>query len=354
MNDQKTTAKNSRHVNHDNGKSKRIIRVVLSCIFSFMLALSLFIVSVVFVLRYALSEKYTISCIDSSYYTGLKKELEEDIWDYTIPTGIDPSVTVDIFDTKTIQNDLLAYIRNSFKIRQYTFNTSAQESVLRERVYSFLESEGVQTELVNPESSETELDEESVKAYNAAVNETNKAVDAYVSEIMDYYKKSLKIVGLDYLVKIGNEYQKYLSLLLIISILFGVLNGFLCVKVHKLPHRGIRYLVYGLGGGFLMTFTAPFIVYLTGFYNRLAISPDYFRGFLVAFIKGILALFMVTSQIWLLIAIILGFLVMILRKKRLRSDANSHEKHRVEKQLEEQFEDLFDVQSEETETMDIQ
>ena len=324
MSNQNTTAKNSRHASSNRSNSKQIIRTILSCIFSFMLALSLFVFSIVLVVRFALSEKYTISCIDSSYYyTELKQNLEEEIWDYTIPTGVDPSVTVDIFDTETIQNDLQAYIGNTFRIRQYTINTSAQETVLKERVYAFLETEGTPTEPVNPEDSETELDEESVKAYNAAVDETNKAVDEYVSEIMDIYRKSIKLVGLDYLVKIGNEYQKYLSLILIISILFGALNGFFCMKVHKLPHRGLRYLVYGFSGGFLMTFIAPFIVYLTGFYNRLIISPDYFRGFLVAFIKGVLALFMVTSQIWLLIAIILGIIVAVLRKKSLRKHSKS-------------------------------
>ncbi len=323
MSNQNTTAMNSRHVSSEKGKSKRVIRAIISCIFSFMLALSLFVFSVVFVVRYALSEKYTISCMDSSYYTELKKDLEEEIWDYTIPTGIDPSVTVDIFATDTIQNDLQAYIGNTFKIRQYTINTSAQETVLRERVYTFLEAEGALTEPVDPEDSETELDEESVKAYNEAVDETNKAVDEYISEIMDLYKKSLKIVGLDYLVKIGNEYQNYFSLLLIISILFGALNTFLCIKVHKLPHRGLRYLVYGFSGGFLMTFVAPFIVYLTGFYNRLIIKPDYFKEFLVAFIKGVLALFMVTAQIWLLIAIILGIIVAVLRKKSIKNRKES-------------------------------
>ena len=89
-----------------------------------------------------------------------------------------------------------------------------------------------------------------------------------------------------------------------------------------------------------MTFLAPFLIYLNGFFNRLSITPVYFKEFIVAYVKGTLALFMVISQAWLLIAIILGVVVMILRKKRLKSAESSHEKHRAEKQLEEQFEEF--------------
>ncbi len=326
MSDPKTPRSKSHSRSSDGGKSGKVLRAVLSCIFSFMVALSLFAASTACIVRGVLSEKYTISCIAPSYYDGLKESLEKDAWDYTIPTGIEPSVTKDIFDTATMKSDMENYIGSTFKIRKYTIDTSSQGAVLKERVYDFLKSEGTPTEPVNPADSEVELDEESVKAYNDAVEATNTAVDEYVDEIMELYRKSIKIAALDYIVKVGNEYQKYFPFLMIISVLFGLINGFFCMKVHRLPHRGLRYLVYAFGAGFLMTFTIPFIIYLNGFYNRLNIAPAYFKEFMIAYVKGALAMFMVVSQIWLLIAIILGVLVAILRKKRLRSEARPEEK----------------------------
>ena len=69
-----------------------------------------------------------------------------------------------------------------------------------------------------------------------------------------------------------------------------------------------------------MVFLAPFIAFLNGFYNRLGITPDYFKEYMVTYIKGVLAQFMIVSQIWLLIAIILGVVVLLLRKKAMKSD----------------------------------
>ena len=323
----KTNSKHSRKKTDAN----RIIRTVLSCLFSFLTALSLLVISTACIARIVLSEDYMKFCMDPSYYEGLKESLDEEIWDYTIPTGIDPEVTEGIFDEATIRSDMEAFIENTFKIRQYTIDTSRQETALKEKVIAFLEAEGTPTEPVNVEDYETELDEDSVKAYNEAVEETNAAVDEYVSEIMEKYCKRIKTTPLDYVVKIGNDFQKYFPFLLIISILLGLINTFLCVKIHRLPHRGLRYLVYAFSGGFLMTFTAPFIVYLNGFYNRLGITPVYFKDFLAAFIKGALALFMITAQIWLLIAIILGIIVAVLRKKSIknRKESSGRREHKT-------------------------
>ena len=308
-----------RTTNKKGGKrsSGKVLRTILSFLFSFLTALSLLILSVTCVVRIVFSEGYTKSCLAPEFFSGLEEKLIEEAKDYTIPTGLDTSVVDGVFDLSTIKADVEANIDNTFKIRQFNVNTEKQEGVLRANVMNFLESEGVATVPVNPEESEKELDEESVKEYNEAVIETENAVNEYVNEIMDMYSKKIKISALDYLVKLGNDYQKYFPFLMIISVLFGLFNGFLCVKVHKLPHRGLRYLVYAFGGGFIMTFTAPFVLFVNGFYNRLNITPEYFKLFIVTYVKGAIEMLMAVSGIWLLVAIALLPLIYFLRKKYL-------------------------------------
>lgn len=318
MSNQRTTKERSKSAS--SGSSKKIIRILVSYLFSFLLALSLLVLSVVCIAGYTLSEKYAKSCLSDSYFSGIKVNVEEAARDYTIPTGLDTSVVDNVFEIAKIRQDIETYIDNTFKIRKSTLDTSAEEARLRENVLEFLAEEGVSTKVVNPEESEVELDAESVEAFNNSVEETKRAVDEYVSEIISIYQKRIKLAGLDYLVKIGNDYHKYFPLLLIISILVAIISCFLCLKVHHLPHRGLRYLVYGFSGGFMMVFLAPFIAFLNGFYNRLGITPDYFKVYMVTYIKGVLAQFMIVSQIWLLIAIILGVVVLLLRKKAMKSD----------------------------------
>ena len=310
---------NQRTTNKKDGKkhSGKILRTIVSYLFSFLTALSLMILSLTCVVRIVFSEGYTKSCLAPEFFSGMEEKLIEEAKDYTIPTGLDPAVVDGVFDLSTIKSDVEANIDNTFKIRQFNVNTEKQEEALRANVISFLDSEGVSTIPVNPEDSEKELDEESVKAYNEAVSETENAVNEYVNEIMEMYRKRVKISALDYLVKLGNDYQKYFPFLLIISALFGLFSGFLCVKVHKLPHRGLRYLVYAFGGGFIMTFIAPFVLFVNGFYNRLSITPEYFKLFIVTYVKGAIEMLMAVSAIWLLIAIALLPLIYFLRKKYL-------------------------------------
>ncbi len=313
MSKEKTTQKRQK-------KNNSVLHTVLSLLFSFLLALSLMVFSFALVARVTLSETYVKHCLDQSYYNGLFQNLEDEVRDYTIPTGIDVSVVEGVFDKASTQLDVEAYIDGTFKVRQYMVDTSKQEQKLRDNVLEYLKSQDVPTEPVNPAESEEELDEESVNEYNAAVEETNRAVDEYVKDIMEIYRKKVKISAMDYLVKYGNDYQKYFPFVLIISILFAVINGFLCMKVHSLPHRGLRYLVYAFTAGFIMTFAAPFGVFAGGFYNRLNIRPEYFKNFISSFIRGALVEVLVVAAAWLLIALGLLLLTNYFRKKSLHSD----------------------------------
>ena len=317
----RTNSQTSVKSSDSHGKSSKntIIRRVLSYLFAFLLSFSLFAISTVGVGRSVLSGGYTKSCLTDAYYNSLLQDLETKASDYTIPTGLEPTVIQNVFDLQTIKQDVNEYITSTFRIRKSSIDTTLFEEKLRSNVLDFLHSQEIPTEAVNEAESDVELDPESVAAYNNAVSETNKAVEEYVSDIMEIYRKNIKLAGLDYLAKAGNEYQKYFPYIFIILILAIALFVFLCMRLHRLPHRGLRFLVYAFSGGFLMTFLLPFVVYINGFYNRLNVSPQYFKEFMVAYIKGTLAQFMIVSQVWLLIAIVLLIIVAVLRKKSLRS-----------------------------------
>ena len=321
----KNTSNHSR-----NDKKKSAFHTVLSFLFAFLLAFALFAFSLIITVGYSLSRGYVNHCLDRSYVDGLTLTITDDIEDYTLPTGIDLTVTKDLFTQEKIEKDMRSYIESTFKIRQSTIDTTEQEEQLRQNVIAFLKESGSPTEMVNPEESEVELDQESVDAYNAAVEETHAAVEEYVSDIMEIYRKDIRITGLDYIVKTGNDFHKYYPYLIAILVLFALLNGFFCVKVHSLPHRGLRYLVYAFCGGALMSFAAPFALLVSGILNRLTIQPLYFRDFIARYAKGAAWQMILFAGLWFLCAFIVLAIVSSLRKKSMKRRHSGKHHHESE------------------------
>ena len=332
-------------------KKKSTFHTVLSFLFAFLLAFALFGLSLIVTSGYILSKGYVNHCLDRSYIDGLMGTIHDDIEDYTLPTGIDLSVTKDLFPREKIEKDMRSYVDSTFKIRESTIDTADQEEQLKQNTLAFLKESGAPTEMVNPKESEKELDQESVDAYNAAVEDTYAAVDEYVSDIVEIYRKDLRITGLDYIVKAGNDYHRYFPFLVVIALLFGALNGFFCVKVHSLPHRGLRYLVYAFTGAALMSFAAPFALLVSGVLNRLTIQPSYFRDFIARYAKGAIWQMLLFAGLWFIIAFVVLAIVSSLRKKSMKRRHEGRHEHKS-KEPEIPYEELEGNDSTDSNTAD--
>ena len=273
-----------------------------SFIFSFLLSLTLVVIGVLVVASHSLSKGYVVSKIDSDYLRMLSENVYNAAVDYTMPTGVDVSVLDGVFTEDRIREDVRSYVENTFDNDEYVVDTTAIYNALKTNVESFLTKEGI-----NP-------------ADEAA------AVDEYLTDICNIYKDRVKLPGLNYIPKVSHLASKYFIWALLGAVLFALANAFLCIKLHSYLHRGLRYVVYSFGGAALMTFAAPFVAYLNGFYKNLQISPNYFNHFIVSFIESVFTQLFIWAAIWLVLSFVSMIMVSVLRK-RVAKTGHRHHRH---------------------------
>ena len=214
--------------------------------------------------------------------------------DYTMPTGVDVSVLEGVFTEYTIREDVKNYVIHTFDDNSFEVDTTDIHNVLKANVDAFLREQGIDP------ATET------------------KAVEDYVEEICNIYRDRIKLPGINYLPRFSKLLRSYTLYVVIGAALFALINLFLCVKLHSYLHRGLRYVVYSFSGAALMTFAAPFVAYMNGFYKNLQISPNYFNHFIVTYIESVFGQMFIWAGAFLVLSIISLLVVAAMRKNVAR------------------------------------
>ena len=289
----KTTKKSREHGAPSSTKN------LASFIFSFLLSITLVLIAVIFIAGNCFSKRYVVSRFDEDYIRMLSEAVYHAAVDYTMPTGVEVSVLDGVFTEDRILEDVKSYATNTFDNHTYTVDTSAIEDTLTENVKTFLLQQGID------------------------VSENQDAIDEYVQDICKIYRDRVKLPGLNYISQLSNLYKKYFLYLIAGSVIFALVNAFLCIKLHSYLHRGLRYVVYSFGGAAIMTFAAPFIAFLNGFYKNLQISPNYFNHFLVSFIENVFFQLFIWAATYLVLSGV-TLLIVYVRRKRVARKPSRH------------------------------
>ena len=299
-----------------------------------MICLSLFVFSVALIAKYTLTTNYTISRIPKNYTYRLFNDVEVKLHDYTRPTGLDLSVLDGVVTQEQLEIDFNSCVRNPYPGSGFSLDTSGVEEKLNQNVINYLE------EIVRDQTAEeTALDKDNLakvpinggedsgedEAYSIGElaadgtvvlhDDTLVAVDEYVKEIGDLYRKNVRLPGLDYLAGIGEEYSAKFIFALIIPILVAAFCGFLLIRIQMDGTKSLRYISYATGGTAAMAVLGPLFVLIQGFYRHLGITPDYFNEFMVNYINGVIVQFFVAAAFWLVATAALTILVMGMERR---------------------------------------
>lgn len=286
------------HGRHGHGGSHSTKRNVVSYVFSFFLSVALLLLMVVAVLRVGVfSDSGFTSMLDDAYYSYTLEYIEDEANYYTLPTGIDPAVLEGVFTSAEVHTDVDAFISTAFNGVSYEPDTTAARERLTNNVRAAFASDGV----VMGESGE------------AASEDIESIITAYVDDIMKIYVEAVKMPGMDAIVQVYNLFIKYFVFALVGLLVFAALMVFLIMRLHRFPHRGLRYVAYATGGAALMGFVVPFIAYRSGFYKGIGLSPQYFYHFGVSLISRVLLLCMLGAAVLLVATIVLILVIRYMR-----------------------------------------
>lgn len=283
-------------------RQKSTGRNAVSLIFSFFLSLSLLALTVLLIARFGiLSESRFLSTLDDAYYQYTLNYINEQTGYYTLPTGLASSVLDDVFTVSEVRSDVNANVVNAFRHVDSDIDTTHAEERLSANVAQFFSDNGVE-----------------------ASEETQQITDTYVDEIMDIYRTAVRMPGLDAIVKVRDIFMRYFPFALIALLALSVVLIVTLLRLHHFVHRGMRYVAYATGGAALMSFVVPFMLYHSGFYRGLKLTPQFFYHFGVSFIEHVLKTCLLGSLVLLVVTIALIVVINVMRKQAKRHHSSSH------------------------------
>ena len=275
---------------------------MVSLIFSFFLSLSLLAITALLVVRLGvLSESRFLSTLDDAYYQYTLNYVNEQTGYYTLPTGLAQSVLDDVFTVDEVRADVDDNVISAFRHVDSAIDTTDQEERLSANVAQFFSDNGVE-----------------------ASGETEEITATYVDEIMEIYRSAVRLPGLDAIVKVRDVFMRYFLVGTIALAALSVVLVVMLVRMHHFAHRGLRYVAYATGGATLMSFVAPFMLYHSGFYRGLKLTPQFFYHFGVSFIEHALKTCLLGALVLLVVTIVLIVVINALRKQVKRRYRSSH------------------------------
>ena len=276
------------------GSSPSFARNAVSIIFSFILMLMLTLLGLLVIVRVAATSGFISRSCDPIYAAYVKAYVEDAAIDYTLPTSIDISVAEDLFTEDKIHQDSLKAVRAAFNRTEFSPDIKKFKEELSERVNNYFESSGT-----------------------AAGGQTVEITNAYVDEIMDIYVDVFDIPGLSAIAEMIHQYGWYLWIAIVVVAAFSVVLIILCVKLHHWPHRGLRYVAYSTGSAFLVTLAAPLTAYISSFYTRIQITPQYVYYLLTTYVQHVLEACFIAAGFWLAVTVVLMAVIGHRRKQAM-------------------------------------
>lgn len=283
--------------------SKEKTSLLVSLLFSFLISILLVLLLVLVILRISLSESNLQKLAADKTYQGIiLGDIQNSAHDYTLPTGIDPSILEGVFEATEVSRDVKIAISNAFAgIKDSEPDTSELKNRIVTRATAFYAQSDEQL---------AEVDMEAV-------------VKAYANDIAEIYTNGLKIIGIEYVNTINSYLTRYSPVaMLLVALLIGVL-AMMCVRMHHYPHRGLRFVAYATGAAALSVFAGPCALYVSGIYTRINISYHSLYYILTAFISHFLFMFFAAAAVLLVVTVVLIVYIGQKRKKVIKAESDN-------------------------------
>lgn len=255
-------------------KKEKNIRIVVSLVLSFILALC--ITAIIVLTAFKMSFFNASSVIGefnkTNYYYSVWDSVYEKACNTIRPSGLPEEVLDGVFDKNVVYMESKNYIEAQIKQQDYTVNTTVIENKIKDNISSYIKKNNIET-----------------------TKETDRGISDITGEIIKDYESALKFPFAAQYVKYMNMYNKVFAPLCAVLVILCIIICFVLVSMQHWAHRGIRYISYALLSSGIMGFLAPAVIRISGAYERLNVTPLRLYNLVVAVIESNLNMLMYLS-----------------------------------------------------------
>lgn len=275
-------------------KHKKQIRGMVSIVCSFLLAMFLTVLLAAIAMQFGFFNKgMTLNKInESDYYTNVYEELIENLDTIVDSKGIPRSVLTSIFTEKRVYINGKQFIENSLNNEDTVVSVDKIDEELNTALLEYY------------------------KAKNITVTDEIKSdMDATISSINSEYTRMVRFQFVDYIRKYKTVCYSVMQWLIPLLLMLSILLMVVLWKLHRYPHRGIRYIGIALVSAGLINLILPLFAIFKKWYTGFDITPVYYAEFLSDYFKWSLYSFVYTGIISIVISIVLFIWMRILKNQ---------------------------------------
>jgi hypothetical protein len=288
-------------------RNKTKLQGFISAIFAFLLTIIFVVLFVCIGFKVGVfNDRIILSKVnESNYYNEIHEQLNERAEAILIEAGIPTAVLQDVITLERVYIGGKYYIEDTLSGEVAVANTEKVREELTQNIEQYLaENEIVETE------------------------ELHAGINEIISNVEQEYKRGIEFQFINYI----TIYKfQYLNVMKIVVPLLLVLAGILCfflVRMQTYKHRGVRYISYAMLASSIMTILTSAFLLLTRQYEKVDISPDYYREFLIVYLNWDIKVFLFLGGIGIVISIILinlvGFMKNRIHNNRKLVNANDN------------------------------
>ena len=189
--------------------------------------------------------------------------------------------------------------------QSYTLDTSAMEQKLSENIQAYV--------------SENNL---------AVDGDMNEVIRNFTSTIMAYYKTAVQLPYFDQIASMFRLFDKLLMYILPCMIVFSIVLIILLFRLNTFKkNRIFRYLAYSALSSAISVLILPAFCYITKFYRKLAISPEYVYKYIISYIENGIFIFLIAGIILFVFGIVFIITSSMIKAKLKKEYVPVHHHH---------------------------
>lgn len=284
-----------KHYSKNNSRLKQFFCIISS----FLLAISLTVL-VLFTcakLGFANTSQVTKAFTDSNYYNSVYNTMMGDCENEAIISGLSKEVFDGIFSLGELTSYCNTYVSSYLNGQTYSLDTSAMEQKLSENIRNYVAENNLTVD-----------------------GNIDEIIASFTSTVVAYYKSAVQFPYFDQIASVFRLFDRLLLYILPCMTVFSIVLIILLVRLNTFKkNRIFRYMAYSILSTALSILIPPVFCYITGFYKKLAISPEYVYNYIVSYIDNGIFVFLLAG-IFLFALGVIFIIISTLIKAKLKKE----------------------------------
>lgn len=282
-----------------------ILRRVICFFFSFLLSLSLFIISISAAMHQSILNKdFLLSELSvSGYHVKAAEYTKNSISDLAFTGGVPAEIFGSIVTPERVKTDIYNIFDYAYEGSQYSIDSKQLKSEFLNAVKTYASDNGI------------ELTEE-----------TEAGISHLADLCTETYLDCINISGMNTVIGALKQPVTFMRFAIAGAGLIALISIVMLFLVNKYRHKFLRYTAYAFSGSFLMLLSVPGYFLVSKPYTKLNISPDYLHSFINSFLDDTLKTILAGAAVIAVIYIILLFLINYFKKRAIKKGIKERNK----------------------------